>query len=129
MISLAVSACARCPGPRPRRRRSSAAALEELHRPLVAFGSPPRGKRPEVPSLAGAWVLLPRVESVLPRLELSDHHDLRRDRVRGAAFSATRLSRYRCCCRASGATGATADRHQKVTARTVPPRMARRREY
>jgi hypothetical protein len=49
------------------------ATLEELHRALVLLGRLPARKRAEVAALAGARVLLARIEPVLARLELADH--------------------------------------------------------
>src|SRR5436309_7030656 len=52
---------------------SLAAALEELHRALVFFGRLPALERAEVAALAGARILLARIESILSGFQLADH--------------------------------------------------------
>jgi hypothetical protein len=49
--------------------------LEELDRALVLFGLLARGERAQVAALAGPGVDLPRIQSVLARLEFA-YHDL-----------------------------------------------------
>src|SRR5262245_28472348 len=50
--------------------------LEELHRAFVLLRLFARVEGPQFPALAGLGIDLPRVESVLPRLELADHRCL-----------------------------------------------------
>jgi len=47
--------------------------LEILNRSLMRFRSMSRGKRSKIPSLPGFRVLLARVQTVLARLEFSNH--------------------------------------------------------
>src|SRR5262249_58228871 len=54
-------------------RDLTAPALEELHRALVLLGRLPARERAEIAALAGAGVLLARIEPVLTRLQLADH--------------------------------------------------------
>src|SRR5262249_36307047 len=54
-------------------RDLAAPALEELHRALMLLGRLPASKRAEIAPLAGARVLLARIEPVLARFQLADH--------------------------------------------------------
>src|SRR5512146_581165 len=56
-----------------RRAERRSALLEELHGALVALRSGERLECAEILPLAGPRVLLARVETELPRLELPDH--------------------------------------------------------
>lgn len=49
------------------------AALEELNRALMPLGGGAASERAEVPSTAGAGILLPRIQTILAGLELSNH--------------------------------------------------------
>jgi hypothetical protein len=50
--------------------------LEELHGALVLLGLFAGGERAQVAALAGPGVHLPRIETVLSRLQLANHHFL-----------------------------------------------------
>src|SRR5262249_27732794 len=54
-------------------RPASAVALEELHRALVLLGRLTARERAEIAPLAGARILLARIEPVLTGFELADH--------------------------------------------------------
>jgi predicted alpha/beta-hydrolase family hydrolase len=52
----------------------AASALEKLHRALVLLGCGAGRKSAEVSALTAARIRLARIEAVLARLELTNHH-------------------------------------------------------
>jgi hypothetical protein len=73
--------------------------FEILHGPLMLLGLLACGKRPEVPTLAGLWVDLPRIETILARPKFPNHDSspfflhVAVDAVRAAAVRRTAAKR------------------------------------
>jgi hypothetical protein len=57
------------------------AVLEVLHSALMLFSLFAGGKRSQIAALAGPRVRLPRVQSILARLEFADHDSLLNDKT------------------------------------------------
>ena len=69
-------------------------SLEILHCAFVLFSRVTRVERAEVPALACLWILLARVESILPRFQFSDHLLMSSRKVPRELYSLNSLSSF-----------------------------------